>query len=204
MPVRRDRSGRRRSGIAACCLAVVLAGCAGTKSYVVLLESPDGSTGKVMVSGAGGQQLLTRAGEAAPLDGSKPAVALPAEKMKQDFGAARAAKPLQPESYTLYFVHGEARLTEASAALLPRIVESVALRPAPEVSVIGHTDTVGKPEYNEGLAMHRAKLIADLLKARGLNVLSLNLEYHGERNLLIPTPDETPEPRNRRVEVSIR
>lgn len=188
----------------ALCLAMVLVGCAGTKSYVVLLESPDGSTGKVMVQGAGGQQLLSRAGDSAPLDGSKPPVATPADKLKQDFGPARAAKPMQPESYILYFVHGEARLTETSASLLPRIVESVALRPAPEVSVIGHTDTVGKPEYNEGLAMHRAKLIADLLKARGLNVLSMNLEYHGERNLLIATPDETPEPRNRRVEVSIR
>jgi len=30
------------------------------------------------------------------------------------------------------------------------------------------------------------------------------VESHGKRNLLVPTPDETPEPRNRRVEITIR
>ena len=72
------------------------------------------------------------------------------------------------------------------------------------MSVIGHSDTVGKPDLNEALSLKRAQAVAELLKGRGLKVDALTVESHGERNLLVPTPDETPEPRNRRVEISIR
>jgi outer membrane protein OmpA-like peptidoglycan-associated protein len=87
---------------------------------------------------------------------------------------------------------------------LPKIVESAAKRPGVDVSIIGHTDTAGKADINEGLALQRALATADLLKAKGLKADALSVESHGERNLLVKTPDETPEPRNRRVEISIR
>ncbi len=73
-----------------------------------------------------------------------------------------------------------------------------------DVSIIGHSDTVGKAEANAALALKRAQAIGDLLKEKGLKVEALSIESHGESNLLVKTPDETPEPRNRRVEVSIR
>jgi outer membrane protein OmpA-like peptidoglycan-associated protein len=72
------------------------------------------------------------------------------------------------------------------------------------MSVIGHSDTVGKAEVNEALSLKRAQTVADLIKSQGLQVDTLSVESHGKRNLLVPTPDETPEPRNRRVEISVR
>ena len=33
---------------------------------------------------------------------------------------------------------------------------------------------------------------------------ALAIESHGERNLLVPTPDDTAEPGNRRVEITLR
>jgi outer membrane protein OmpA-like peptidoglycan-associated protein len=57
---------------------------------------------------------------------------------------------------------------------------------------------------NEALSLKRAQAVADLIQSKGLRVEELTVESHGERNLLVPTPDETPEPRNRRVEVTIR
>ncbi|MCF0020001.1 OmpA family protein, partial [Pseudomonas stutzeri] len=49
-----------------------------------------------------------------------------------------------------------------------------------------------------------AQRMAELLRARGLEAMELRVESHGERNLLVATPDATAEPRNRRVEVLVR
>jgi outer membrane protein OmpA-like peptidoglycan-associated protein len=187
-------------------LAVLLLSACASKpvSYVTLLESPDGSTGKVVVKGSKGEQVIDKARHAAPLDGATAAAPVNEEKFKQDFSVAMAARPLLPERFLLYFESGGAKLTAESEALLPKIIESTANRPGVDVSIIGHTDTVGKADVNEGLALKRAQAIADLIKAKGLKVEALSVESHGERNLLVATPDETPEPKNRRVEISLR
>ena len=70
--------------------------------------------------------------------------------------------------------------------------------------MIAHTDTVGDEENNAKLSLERAKMVASLLKAAKLDEDKIRVESHGEKNLLIPTPDNTAEPRNRRVEVTVR
>jgi outer membrane protein OmpA-like peptidoglycan-associated protein len=72
------------------------------------------------------------------------------------------------------------------------------------MSVIGHSDTQGAAEANENLALQRATAIAQQLRDLGLANTVLSVESHGERNLLVATPDETAEPRNRRVEITLR
>lgn len=188
--------------LAALALAV-LAGC-GSKSYVVLLENPDGSTGAVVVKGSQGEQVIDKARHGAAIDGATPPTAISEAAIQHDFASAMAARPLLPERFLLYFASGGAQLTPESQALLPKIVASAAQRPAVDVSIIGHTDTVGRAEQNEELALKRAQAIAELIKAQGLKVHALSVESHGERNPLLRTADETPEPRNRRVEISLR
>jgi outer membrane protein OmpA-like peptidoglycan-associated protein len=170
----------------------------------VLRESPDGTTGKVVIKGTKGEQTIDKKGYGAALDGSQAAVPISEENIQRDFGEAMAARPQLPERYLLYFDSGGAKLTAESAALLSKIVEKAAKRPAADISIIGHTDTVGKAELNESLALKRAEAVAELMKNMGLQILDLSIESHGKSNLLIQTPDETPEPRNRRVEISIR
>jgi outer membrane protein OmpA-like peptidoglycan-associated protein len=65
--------------------------------------------------------------------------------------------------------------------------------------VLGHTDTVGSPEHNVGLSRRRARAIAGWFKARGL-AIPIAWEGLGERALLVKTPDDTDESRNRRVD----
>lgn len=181
----------------------VLGGCA-SKSYVVLLENPDGGTGKVVVKGKQGEQVIEQAGDGAALDGSRKAAPVAATTIEKDFASAIAARPILPERFQLYFESGGTRLTSASLALLPAIIAAAAKRPAVDVSVIGHSDTVGPAEANQLLALQRAQSIADLIRARGLVVHALSVESHGESNLLVQTRDEVAEPRNRRVEISLR
>jgi len=188
----------------------LLAGCSAQPytpkpfDYVVLLPSPDGSVGKVLVKGSKGQQILDAALVGTSLDGDSVAFAVSAEQLRKVFGAAMAARPELPEQFLLYFELGGSSLTPESEALLPTILAHVRGRTSADVSVIGHTDTVGIAEANTALALRRASSIAKLLRERGLQPATLTVESHGESNLLVATPNETPEPRNRRVEIIIR
>ena len=186
------------------CLSSLLAACAGPQSYVALLPSPDGSLGKVVVQGQRGEQLLVKAQQGALLDGSKPPFDVSNEQLQLDFGAAMKARPAAPEQFLLYFETGGAELTAESKLLLQTIVEHALARPSVDMSVIGHSDTQGAADANEALALQRATAIAEQLRTLGLANTMMAIESHGERNLLVPTPDETPEPRNRRVEITLR
>ncbi len=183
---------------------VLLTACAGPQSYVALLPSLDGTVGQVVVRGQRGEQNLTGARQGALLDGSKPPFEVSQEQIDRDFGAALRARPQPAEQFLLYFETGGAELTAESKALLARIVEHALARPSVDVSVIGHSDTQGSAQTNESLALQRATSIAEQLRALGLRDTLMAVESHGKRNLLVPTPDETPEPRNRRVEVTLR
>jgi outer membrane protein OmpA-like peptidoglycan-associated protein len=191
---------------------VCVAGCASppppssppNRSYVTLLASPDGSVGQVVVQGDLGVQRIEQANYAALLNGSTPAARVDEAQLQRDFGEAMAARPELPQHFVLYFASGGAHLTPESQAQLSQIVESAARRTTVDISVIGHSDTVGKAELNEALSLKRAQTVAELIQAKGLKVDALTIASHGKRNLLVPTPDETPEPRNRRVEISIR
>ena len=200
-----------------CGLADLLSGCSSPSSpsspptalkdpgsYVVLLPSPDGSVGQVVVEGPRGAQILQQAQTGAALDGGVAPFAVSAEQLQRDFGAAMAARPPLPEHFLLYFQMGGSELAPESKALLPRIVERALARLSLDMSVIGHSDTQGKAEANEDLAFKRAGAVAQQLSQLGLQDAVLSVESHGERNLLVATPDETPEPRNRRVEVTLR
>lgn len=202
----RAHSHRLYTAVAA---ALVLTGCAAPPppkpvSYVVLLENPGGGTGRVIVTGDKGEQTISTANTGANLDGSQAARPIDAAAFERDFGTTLAARPMLPAQYFLYFETGGVNLTAESQALLQTIVTDVTKRPAADVSIIGHTDTVGKADVNEAIALKRAQSISELLQQKGMQPFALTVASHGKRNLLVPTPDETPEPRNRRVEVSVR
>lgn len=189
-------------------LAVLgLAGCASkpSSSYVVLLANDDGSIGKVQVSGRDGTTLLEKNREGAVIGGpTGKTFVVSEENMAKDFGAAMAASPKKPQSFLLYFETGGAKLTRESAASIPEILEEIGRRPAPDISIVGHTDTVGSDEENARLGLTRARSVAGLIDSAKLPTVKISIESHGEKNLLVATPDNTAEPRNRRVEATVR
>jgi peptidoglycan-associated lipoprotein len=184
-------------------LAALLGACAGPRSYVALLTSPDGTLGQVTVTGPQGAQVLTQDHTAAALDGKTPPFEVTPEQLQKDFGAALAARPPLPEQFLLYFNQGS-ELTPESKQLLARLLERAKARKALDISVIGHTDTQGASAANQTLALARANAMAEQLRSLGLEDAVMVVESHGERNLLVPTADEVAEPRNRRVEITLR
>lgn len=185
-------------------VALSLAGCA-SKGYVALLPDQNGKVGQVLVSNAQGQTLLTSKSQAAYLGGAPGATFVASdEQIHKDFGAAMAAAPQAPVSYLLYFEAGGAALTTESQGMIPQILAEIQRRPGADISVVGHSDTQGDDTANFQLALTRAQTVAQKISTPQLHADRISIESHGEKNLLIPTADNVPEPRNRRVEVLVR
>jgi outer membrane protein OmpA-like peptidoglycan-associated protein len=186
------------------CFATIASGCA-SKSYVVLLESPDGTTGAIVVQTSQGVTRIDKKHQGIALDSrSSQTFTVAQTRLDKDFSAAMSAQPILPKSYLLYFELGDTKLTADSEAKIPEVIQTIRDRGPSAVSVIGHTDTASGDAWNERLGLMRAQTIAKLLKANGLQAIELIVTSHGESNLLVKTPNETREPKNRRVEVTIR
>jgi len=66
----------------------------------------------------------------------------------------------------------------------------------------GHTDTTGSRSLNLSLSQQRAASVASYLQSRfGVAAARLEAVGRGQDALKVQTPDQTPEPRNRRVQV---
>ncbi len=191
--------------LAAGVASLLLAGCASpVRSYAVLLDNPDGSVGAITVTGAKGQVLVNRSGYGATLNGVALPEVIEKKKLDTEFGAVLAARPRLPRSFLIFFDGTGIILTAESKVQISAMLEVLNGWPAPDVSIIGHTDTLADTAFNEQLGMQRAHVVADFIAGAGIKLTELTIASHGESDLLVKTPDETAEPKNRRVEITIR
>jgi outer membrane protein OmpA-like peptidoglycan-associated protein len=72
------------------------------------------------------------------------------------------------------------------------------------VLVVGHTDTTGSTDSNFELALRRANTVRGLLIDAGLAAAAIDVRSHGELELLVKTANGVFEPKNRRVEITVR
>jgi len=172
----------------------------------VLLPGREGGVGAVVVQ-EGGRELVLDTAYASARTGAagrlEPGQATP-DEVRAVFAAALAAEPPRPVTFILYFVEATDQFTPESQALVDQVLLTIATRPAPELTVAGHTDTVGTDQYNDALSLRRAERIQALLVARGIPPASIAAVGRGKRELRVSTPDGVPEPRNRRVEITVR
>jgi OOP family OmpA-OmpF porin len=193
--------------VRACALAALLpllAACATAGGSVTLLPGEPGmNTGAVAVfdpkSGAE-QGSLTDANTQAQLNGKFAAKAADPKL----YAALTDALPPPAAHFTLYFIEGATKLTPESEPELKKVFAELAKRAGAEVQITGHTDTVGSEGDNDMLSLKRAREIREALIAQGLNPTISRAVGRGEREPLVPTPDNTAEPRNRRVEITVR
>ena len=185
--------------------AVLLSACSTTKELVVLLPGEDGQIGAVAIAEPQRTTVLDTPLGAAKIDtkGRVTKDTLSEAEVKRTFAEALAAQPPKALSFTLYF-EKNTEIMPDSRATLDALLAEVAKRQAVEVQITGHTDRVGKVEDNDRLSMERAETIRDVLIKNGLHANFIRVVGRGEREPLIPTPDEQVEPRNRRVEVIVR
>ena len=191
-------------------LLAILAGCAakGTNSYVVLLRDPAGKVGSVAVRSAQGEQVLTEEMKGAALDGKREPFLATQEQLKRDFGAALAALPAAPIILRPLYFRGGVKVLSPVLKQQARDIAARFLRLAEsgrsvDISVVGHSDSIGTPEAKEKAGRERAQNVADALVELGVPREAIWVEAHGDRQMVVPAKSGG-EPENRRVVVTIR
>jgi len=192
----------------------LLAGCAthqAKRDMIVLLPDPDGKVGTITVTTNGGSQVVDKPGYAIEIEDLNKAPIPPKTvtetEINQVFGSALSALP-DPSNrfllFILYFEYDTTKLTHGSKDLLPEVLRTIKNRKPNEVYVVGHTDLVGTEAYNTELSSKRARYVRDLFVSYGIKPGTFFVSYYGKSRPLVPTKNDVPEPRNRRVEVLVR
>lgn len=120
-----------------------------------------------------------------------------------DEALAACGASIGPANFIVYFGFDRTNLTDRAMQTLDDVVASVNSMGATALSVVGHTDTVGSPSYNQGLSERRARRVADGLVQRGVPAGAMTLAGRGERELAVQTGDNVREAQNRRVEITL-
>jgi len=135
--------------------------------------------------------------------------------LRSSFGApaspamAPAAPPApvaqQPQTeYLVFFDWDKANITPVSDKIIGDAAAAAGTLRAVGIHVIGHTDTSGKPAYNQKLSVRRADAVKRALIAKGVPAAQVSIEGKGESSLLVPTGANVREPSNRRAQILIR
>lgn len=198
-------------------LALAAAGCVPKKAQtpqpaakpdlIVLLPDPGKTTaGRASVSNDKGRVDLDQAGAAVIVKRGEAPQSVPLESndVQRKFADALASLPPTPQHFILYFRFDSEELTDESRRLVQDVLVAVKLRPDPEVVAIGHTDTTGTQAKNVELGLRRANAVRTILIEAGLAPEAVAVASHGEGALLVHTADNVFEPRNRRVEITVR
>ena len=178
----------------------------GESLAVLLADSDTRTAGDARVSNPFGAVDLTDERDAALATASRRPVlgTLSQADIDRIFGDALSALPPAPQRFTLYFRFESDELTDESKALIPNVLAAVKKHVVQDVVVIGHTDTMGTQQANYALGLKRAMVVRNFLVEAGLDGSTIDVTSVGELDLLVKTRDETPEPRNRRVDIAVR
>jgi len=90
-----------------------------------------------------------------------------------------------------------------SARVLDEAVMALEAAPGVEVTVVGHTDSVGTADYNQDLSERRANAVLDYLAAHGVAAARLSAEGRGEHAPVTSNATAAGRFDNRRVELHV-
>jgi hypothetical protein len=177
-------------------------------ALIALLPDPEsGITGRARVSNEFGSANLSAARASTIVNADHPpgsVTVMSDAEVKRLFAGVLAALPPEPKHFTLYFKFESDALTDESSEKVPEILNAVKRLSVPEVVVVGHTDTLGDASANVALGLKRAMSVRNVLVDAGIGPAMIEVASHGEADQLIKTGNNVAEPRNRRVEISVR
>jgi outer membrane protein OmpA-like peptidoglycan-associated protein len=132
----------------------------------------------------------------------------PLDKIKQDEKDPISVKTTE-EGITfsldsILFDFNDSELKPEAKDAVKRIAEILKKYPEREIRVSGHTDNVGKPDYNQKLSEERAKSVLDnLVKQHNLNEKSISYKGYADKVPVVSNDSEENRQKNRRVEITL-
>jgi iron complex outermembrane recepter protein len=112
-----------------------------------------------------------------------------------------AVAPAVPKSYLVFFDFNKSDLTPQAVEIVDTAAKNAGPAKVTQLTVTGHTDTVGSDAYNMRLSRRRAESVAAQLEKDGIASSEIEIVAKGKRDLLVPTGDGVREPQNRRVQI---
>src|SRR5690554_6721883 len=104
----------------------------------------------------------------------------------------------------VFFDFDEADLKPESLSSLKRLYNFLIENSSLAINIVGHTDNVGLPEYNDSLSLKRAKSVQDYLITNGIAPDRLKIEGVGDKQPLRSNDTEENRAFNRRIEIIVR
>jgi len=174
---------------------------------IVLLPDSTGKVGAVVVRDGKSEVLLSQAyAGVQAVPGADLVRSIETEaSVRARYGELLDATSPRPVTFVVRFETGSAtRLTADASLVLADLQKVLSKWPAPQLMVVGHTDSVGSLEENDALSLRRAETVARYLSLRGIMAQNIEIAGRGERELLVITKDGVADARNRRVEITVR
>ena len=184
-----------------------LGACALPDNIVVMLPDENDQASSVTVSNASGKTELTKPLAAVSLEqGAAPSQPFVAEQqpVAKVFRRVLQSIPRSPAVFVIYFEPGSTQIAAASRADFATAIETTRTRADADISVVAHADMAGLPGDTQDLSWMRAQSVRDALIRAGVSPAAIETANYRASIPIVPAPAGVAEPRNVRVEVTIR
>lgn len=102
------------------------------------------------------------------------------------------------------FDFDSSEIRDDSKAKLDAVADVFMANPDVKARIVGHTDSTGPSEYNQGLSLRRAQSVRDYLVGAGVAVTRLSVSGKGEAEPLVSNDTRDGRAVNRRVEFEVQ
>jgi len=101
------------------------------------------------------------------------------------------------------FAYDRSQIDASSAGILDRAVTALKEANTVRVRIVGHTDSRGSAEYNQGLSVRRANAVRDYFVSKGIAASRLTTAGEGETNPVASNNTDSGRYENRRVDLHV-
>ncbi len=126
---------------------------------------------------------------------------------KENFGcpviSEEVKKRVNLAAKNILFVTGSAKLQKSSFKGLDDVVRIMTENPGMSLAIDGHTDNVGKDDYNQTLSDNRAASVKTYLVSKGIDESRISATGHGETTPIADNKTAAGRQKNRRSELTL-
>ena len=126
---------------------------------------------------------------------------------REEEPAPVAAPPPPPppinKHFVIFFGFNKCNITAEADSVLSEAASAAKAGGSASITIVGHTDTVGSPKYNQKLSECRANAAKSNLAGKGVPEGAMSASGKGETELMVQTGDGVKEPQNRRATVDL-